>query len=71
VTVVGEETLALDGRSWHAWKVEPRIRHSVERRDPPAITAWIATDSQRVPLVIEVAADFGSVRAELASSRAR
>src|SRR5262249_46364181 len=35
VAVGAEESLTIAGRSWHAWKIEPRIRESVERRAPP------------------------------------
>lgn len=69
VTVAGKEQIAIDGRQWSAWKIEPRLHETVDRRAPPSMTAWISADAQRIPLVFQVDADYGSVRAELTSYR--
>jgi uncharacterized protein DUF3108 len=66
-----QEDLSVDGRPWRAWKVDAHVRESVERRAPPAMAVWISSDPQRIPLVLQVEGDFGTVRAELTSYRAR
>jgi hypothetical protein len=71
VTVAGEEEVTVGGRTVRAWRVQPRIRPSVERRAEPRMTAWVATDARRIPLAIEVDSDFGTARAELTSYRGR
>jgi hypothetical protein len=68
VNVIGRESMTLDGRTWDAWKLEPRVSDRIDR-DPLAITAWVSADARRIPLVIEVSAGFGSVRVELTSYR--
>jgi hypothetical protein len=65
VSVGSVETIVLDGRPWSAWKLEPRQRQRIEREDPPHMTVWLSADARRVPLRFDVAAGFGSVRAEL------
>lgn len=63
------ETITLNGRSWSVWKVEPHLRQSAARRNPPAITAWVSADAHHLPIRVDVVAGFGTVRAELASYR--
>jgi hypothetical protein len=70
LTVGPLETITLDGRAWSTWKVEPRIRQRVARRSAPVITAWLSADAHHIPVLIEVAAQFGTVRVELAGYRA-
>jgi uncharacterized protein DUF3108 len=65
VTVGAIETVVVDGHSWQAWKVAPRITGRVERQQPLDITAWLSADARKVPVVFEVSAAFGTVRAEL------
>ena len=60
----------LDGRAWPAWKLEPRLSDE-SRPKRPVITTWISADTRRLPVLIEVAASFGSVRVELTSYRER
>jgi hypothetical protein len=69
VTVIGQETIVLDGRPRSAWKLEPRLSERVERQDPLSMVAWVSDDARRVPLRVEVSAGFGSVRLDLASYR--
>lgn len=69
--VVGDrEVVVLDGRTWDAWKVEPRLSERIER-DPLKIAAWVSADHHRIPLLVEVDAGFGSIRLELESYRER
>jgi hypothetical protein len=63
------ESLLVDGRSWSAWKLEPRLGDRIERPDRLTISAWVSADPRHIPLLVEVAAPFGSVRVELASYR--
>jgi hypothetical protein len=71
VTVGPLETITLGARSWTAWRVEPRIRNRVERRAPLALTAWLSDDARRLPIAVEVAAEFGKARVELVEYRAQ
>jgi hypothetical protein len=64
------ETIVIDGRSWSALKLEPRLSDRIER-GPLTITAWVSADARRIPLLVEVSAGFGLVRLELASYRDR
>ena len=70
VTVHGLETISLTGKSWSAWKLEPRLSDRIERWDGLKLTTWVSADSRHIPLVVDVKAGFGSVRLELASYRA-
>ena len=65
------ETITLDGHARPAWKLEPRLTDRLDRRGPLNVTAWLSTDANRVPLVIDVTAAFGSARLELESYRER
>ena len=78
LTVDGLETIQLDGRARPTWKVEPRLSERVERQGAQgpqggqgsiAISAWLSADARRVPVVVEISAAFGTVRAELVDSR--
>jgi hypothetical protein len=64
------ETIVLDGRSWPAYKLEPRLSDRIER-GPLAIAAWVSADERRVPLLVEVSAGFGLVRLEMVNYRDR
>ncbi len=70
VSVGKRESIVLDGQSWEAWKVEPRLSERIDR-SPVKITAWVSADSRRIPLLVEVAAGFGSARLELTNYRER
>ncbi len=65
------ETIAAAGRSWRAWKVEPRLHERIEREGRLRMTTWISADEHRLPLLIDIAAPFGTVRAELTAYRER
>jgi hypothetical protein len=78
VTVDGLETIQVDGRARPTWKLEPRLSERVERQGAQgsqggqgsiAISAWLSADARRVPVVVEISAAFGTVRAELVDSR--
>ena len=71
VSVGGPETITLEGRAWSAWKLAPRLGGRIERQVPPTLTVWVSADARRIPLVIDVAAGFGTVRAELTGYRER
>jgi Protein of unknown function (DUF3108) len=71
VSVGGLETIALEGDTWSAWKLAPRLRKRIERQTLPILTVWVSADARHIPLVIDVAASFGLVRAELTSYRER
>jgi hypothetical protein len=71
IGVSGEENLTVAGRSGPAWRVDVRIRQSVQRRAEPRLTAWIGGDAHRIPLAMEVVGDFGTARAELTNYRER
>jgi hypothetical protein len=64
------ERIIVEGRSWDAWRVDARISRAIERRRSPAITAWIGADARRIPIRFDVAADFGTIRLDLAEYRA-
>jgi len=70
VAVGGRESIVLDGRTWDAWKLEPQLSNRIER-SPLSISAWVSADARRIPLLVEVAAGFGSVRVELTDYRER
>ena len=63
----GQYTMApkLEGRLLQALRIEPRIRHRVERRAAPSAVVWLAAEASHLPLVVEVDAVFGRVRMEL------
>jgi hypothetical protein len=65
ITVGPLETVTLDGQPWKVWRVEPRIRQRIERQRPLEITAWMTADARRLPVIMDISAGFGAVRAEL------
>jgi hypothetical protein len=65
------ETIAVDGKSWSAWKLEPQLTDRTERRGQLSMATWVSADAHRVPLIVEVTAAFGSARLELARYRDR
>ena len=69
LTVVGLETITLQGQSRQAWRLEPSLRQRVERRRSPQASLWVSDDRRRLPLVVEVRAAFGRVRMELMNHR--
>ena len=64
------ETITIEGRAWPAWKLAPRLVGRIDGQ-APTITTWVSADARHIPLLIDVAASFGSVRAELVSYRER
>ena len=70
VTVGKRESIVLDGQTWQAWRVEPRLSERIDR-SPLKISAWVSADNRRIPLLVEVAAGFGSARLELTNYRER
>ena len=64
VAVRGVETVTLDGHPRSTWRLEPRLTDRSARRGPLDVTAWLSADAHRVPLIIDVAAAFGSARLE-------
>jgi hypothetical protein len=60
-----EETITHQGQPVRARRLEPVLQQRVERRRPPQILVWMSVDERRVPLVVEVDAGFGRIRAEL------
>lgn len=64
-SVTGLETIVVRGQSRQALRIEPRIRHRVERRAVPSAVVWLAAEASHLPLVVEVDAAFGRVRMEL------
>jgi hypothetical protein len=67
--VGGTETVMHQGRPTTALRLEPRVVRRVERRQPLSLTIWMSADERRVPLVADVAAGFGRVRANLVDYR--
>jgi hypothetical protein len=67
--VVGIERVRCQGRIVDGVRVEARFSALVQRRRPIEATVWFSADDRVVPLVIEIASEFGSFRAELASYR--
>ncbi len=60
-----EEAVEVQGRSVRARRLTPVLRQRVERRRPMELAVWISVDDRRVPLIVEIDAGFGRVRAEL------
>jgi hypothetical protein len=69
LTVVGLETISVQGESRQAWRLEPSLRQRVERRRAPQASLWVSDDRRRLPLVVEIRAAFGRVRMELVNHR--
>ena len=69
VIVGSRETVVVHGQPRSAWKVEPRLHERLEREGRLTMSAWISADERRIPLVIDIAGTFGTVRAELISYR--
>ena len=65
LTVVGLETVVVQGQSLRAWRLSPVLRQRVSRRRAPSATLWLSDDERHLPLVVEVSAAFGRVRMEL------
>jgi hypothetical protein len=69
LNVVGEEEVEQGGRRVRALRLEPRLVRQEEGRAEVRLVVWLSTDARRVPLVMELSAAFGTVRAELVSYR--
>jgi hypothetical protein len=68
VTVGPREPVVLDGRTLEAWRVQPTISERIDR-GAVLITAWLSADERRVPLVVDVSAQFGTARVEMTGYR--
>jgi Protein of unknown function (DUF3108) len=67
--VGGIETVMHQGRPTTALRLEPHVVRRVERRRPLSVSIWMSVDERRVPLLADVAAGFGRVRANLVDYR--
>jgi hypothetical protein len=61
----GVERLRHRGRDVETLRLEPVFRQRIERRRPVDVVAWLARDERRLPIRVDVAAGFGSLRLEL------
>ncbi len=68
-TVGAPESIVVDGQPRQAWRLEASISERIDR-DPLRLTAWLSADEKRVPLVVDVSAQFGTARVELTNYRA-
>jgi hypothetical protein len=59
------EEIAYAGRQTQALRIVPALRQQYQRRAAIQMIAWLSTDARRIPLVVEVSAGFGPVRAVL------
>lgn len=60
-----EEDVEYRGQTVRARRIRPVLQQRIERRRPVDITVWMSLDARRVPIVVELDAGFGRVRAEL------
>lgn len=65
LTVVGRETIAVQGQQVSAIRAEPKMRRRAERRRPIQASIWFSDDERKVPLALDLDAPFGRVRLEL------
>jgi hypothetical protein len=65
VRVEGRETVEVGNRTVEAIRLKPHVQQRVERGRPVDATVWVTADSTRVPVLLELEATFGRVRAEL------
>lgn len=65
------ESIVHGGRQIDALRLEPSLTQRIARRRPLDIRVWVSADDRRVPLVVEIEAGFGAVRADLVGYRAR
>lgn len=61
----GVESVKVGERRQNAYKVEFTFTSDGKKKTSDPITAWISTDSRRVPLLIEGKLPIGKVRCEL------
>lgn len=64
------ETITVAGASHEAFCYRPRLTQRVARRQSPNVRLWISRDERRLPLAVEMSADYGIVRLELSEYRA-
>lgn len=64
-----EETVDHRGQAVRARRFAPTLQQRIERRRPLDIRVWLSVDERRVPLIIEIDAGFGRVKAELVDYR--
>lgn len=64
-----EETIMHRGQPVRARRIAPTLQQRIERRRPLDLTVWVSVDERRVPLLVEISAGFGRVKAELVDYR--
>jgi hypothetical protein len=69
VRVVDRERIEMRTGARQALRLTPTITRRLERRAPVRATVWLSEDAVRIPLVVDVEAGFGRVRAELVDYR--
>jgi hypothetical protein len=67
----GEETVSVPAGRFKAERFNVQMQSAVASNAPPVtLTIWLTLDDSRVPVAIEAALPFGSLRAELTSATA-
>jgi hypothetical protein len=61
----GIEMVTYARRREQALRVDVQIEYETEVREAPRARLWLSLDERRIPLVVEIDAAFGSVRATL------
>ena len=69
IAVGPTETVDTLGGPQPAYRIEPRVRTRVQRRQAVEATIWISADARRVPLAADITAGFGRVRLKLVDYR--
>ncbi len=63
--VRGIETVKAGARREQAQRIDVRIEYEAEIRDAPRAVVWLSVDDRRIPLVVDIDAGFGAIRATL------
>jgi hypothetical protein len=69
LVVEAEDTVTTPAGQRATLRLAPVITRRLDRRAPVRATVWLSTDEYRVPIVFDVEAGFGRVRAELVNYR--
>ena len=69
IEVSGPEHVEGPNGSQPAFRVQPRLRTRVQRRQAVDATIWISADAKRIPLAADITAGFGRVRLKLVDYR--
>jgi len=64
-----EETITHRGQAVRARRLSPTLQQRIARRRPIELTVWVSVDERRVPLLVDIDAGFGRVKAELVDYR--